>query len=149
MEERTWKSPGDLEVTAPPPALRWAGATEADCPARPIFDRIGDRWSMFVLVHLEAGPLRFNAIRRRIANLSQRILTVTVRSLERDGLILRTVYPTVPPQVDYRITPLGRSLLDAAEGLVAWSADHQGAIRDHRALFDGRPTPAPDPGPVL
>lgn len=147
MEERTRKCPGNPEVTAPSPAIRWASGSEADCPARQIFDRVGDRWSMYVLAHLEGGPLRFNAIRRRIAGISQRVLTVTVRSLERDGLVTRTVYPTIPPQVDYRLTPLGRSLLDAAQNLVAWAADRQGEIQGHRAAFDAQ-VPAGRPAPV-
>ena len=121
MEERTCKCPGDFEVTAPTPdeilALRARGD---DCPARAAFDRVGDRWSILVLYQLVGGPLRFNALRRRIDGLSQRVLTVTLRDLERDGFVTRTQYPTIPPQVDYRPTPLGRALLDAAAPLVAW-----------------------------
>ena len=135
MEERTSRCLGDPQVTASHP-IRWAGRGD-DCPARQVFDRVGDRWSMYVLAHLEAGPLRFNEIRRRIKGLSQRILTVTLRSLARDGQITRTQYPTIPPQVDYRITPLGHSLLQAASTLVAWAEAHQGEIQTHREAYDG------------
>ncbi len=146
MEERTLKCPGDPEVTASA-SIRWAAGSEADCPARQILDRVGDRWSMYVLAHLEAGPLRFNAIRRRITNLSQRVLTVTVRSLERDGLVTRTVYPTIPPQVDYRITPLGQSLLDAVQNLVVWSASRRDEIRAQQIRYDDQGVVA-DPEPA-
>ena len=135
MEERTSRCSGHPEVTASP-TIRWAGRDSDDCPARQVFDRVGDRWSMYVLAHLEAGPLRFNEIRRRIKNLSQRVLTVTLRSLARDGQITRTQYPTIPPQVEYQITPLGHSLLQAATSLVAWAEAHQGEIQTHRANHD-------------
>ena len=137
MEERTSKCLGDLDDTAflPPD---WRSGKRDDCPARQIFDRVGDRWSMYVMAHLETETLRFNEIRRRIEALSQRVLTVTLRSLERDGLVIRTQYPTIPPQVDYRLTPLGRSLIGAVRHVVAWSEDHQGALTTNRASFDAR-----------
>ncbi len=101
---------------------------------------------MYVLAHLETETLRFNEIRRRIDGLSQRVLTATLRSLERDGHIIRTQYPTIPPQVDYRLTPLGRSLLGAVRHVVGWSGDHHAQIQANRAAFDGRdPSTPPRP----
>ena len=137
MEERTLGCPGELEVTAfLPPG--WLDNPPADCPARQVFDRVGDRWSMLVLMILAEETLRFNQLRRRIPDLSQRVLTTTLRGLERDGLVVRTQYPTIPPQVDYRPTPLGRSLLDAVRPVVGWSFAHREQIQAHRAAFDAR-----------
>jgi len=137
VEERTLKCLGDLNDTAffPPD---WKTGKRADCPVRQVFDRVGDRWSMYVMAHLEEGTLRFNEIRRRIDGLSQRVLTVTLRSLERDGLVTRTQYPTIPPQVDYRLTPLGRSLISEVRHVVGWSGDHYAELQANRASFDGR-----------
>lgn len=144
MEERTKRCLTDAEVTAPPLAV---AAVEAHpeggpCAARAAFDRVGDRWSMLVLYHLTEGTLRFNALQRRIGGISQRVLASTLRSLERDGLVLRTQYPTIPPQVEYEPTPLGRSLLRAVTPLVGWFEAHEGRIADHRAGFDARRQPA-------
>ena len=146
MEGRTLKCPGEPEDTAPPfLPPDWRRGGDEDCPARQIFDRVGDRWSMYVMAHLEAGPLRFNAIRRQIVGLSQRVLTTTLRGLERDGHVTRTQYPTIPPQVDYRLTPLGRSLLGAVAHVVGWAGDHHAEIGANRGSFDSRP-PVDAPG---
>ena len=150
MEERTSRCLGNLDDTAFTP-LDWKAGGETDCPARQVFDRVGDRWSMYVLAHLETEILRFNEIRRRIDGLSQRVLTTTLRSLERDGHIIRTQYPTIPPQVDYRLTPLGRSLLDTLRPVVGWSGDHHAEVQANRAAFDSRGQPNlsfPQQGPV-
>ncbi|MGE3875508.1 MAG: winged helix-turn-helix transcriptional regulator [Parvibaculaceae bacterium] len=119
-----------------------AGAEAAmleKCPVRDVLDRIGDKWSVLILKHLEEGPRRFGALRRAIGDISQRMLTQTLRDLQRDGLILRTVYPTVPPAVDYRLTRLGLSLMDPLERLVQWSDRNHGRVRKARAAFDGNP----------
>ena len=89
------------------------------CLAREILDRIGDKWSVYVIDALAAGTRRFSELRRDVDGVSQRMLTVTLRALERDGLIVRHVYPVIPPRVEYSLTPLGRSLLAIVEALVA------------------------------
>jgi DNA-binding HxlR family transcriptional regulator len=111
-------------------------ALNARCPVRDVLDRIGDKWSVLLLVEMRAGPVRFGALRRRVPDISQRMLTETLRHLQRDGLVTRTVYPTVPPSVEYALTDLGRSLLDPLESLVAWSAAHHDSVRQARHRFD-------------
>ncbi len=112
-------------------------ASAVPCPTRHVLDRIGDAWSVLVVLNLTAGPCRFNALRRQIGPISQRMLTVTLRHLERDGLVARTVFPTTPPQVQYALTPLGRSLADVVEVLNRWAFDNAQAITAARARFDG------------
>lgn len=108
------------------------------CPVRDVLDRIGDRWSLLVLTELREGTLRFSVLRRRIDDISQRMLAQTLRHLEQDGLVSRTVHPTVPPSVEYTLTDLGRSLLVPIESLVDWASAHHDKIRQARAGF--RPT---------
>lgn len=99
------------------------------CPIRDILARLGDKWSLLVLVTLNAnGTMRFSDIHRSIGDVSQRMLTVTLRSLEADGLLSRTVYPEVPPRVEYGLTESGRSLLPHLEGLVGWALEHMKGI---------------------
>lgn len=107
------------------------------CPIRDVLDRLGDAWTVLVLMELAKGPGRFNALRRVIGGISARMLAVTLRNLERDGLVRRTVLPLSPPQVDYALTPLGESFAGAVRGLAAWAADHQPAVRAARAAWDG------------
>lgn len=106
------------------------------CEIRELLDRIGDKWSLLVVELLGVGTKRFTELRREIDGVSQRMLTRTLRHLERDGLVERTVHPVVPPRVDYRLTSLGRSLLDAVEPLVAWIRAHRDEIAAARATFD-------------
>ncbi|KRA84578.1 hypothetical protein ASD76_02855 [Altererythrobacter sp. Root672] len=101
-----------------------------------VLSRVGDKWSMQVIMSLGNGALRFNALRRGIAGISQRMLTRTVRNLERDGLVSRTVTPTVPPRVDYALTPLGRSLVAPVGVLGAWAVANREAISAARIRFD-------------
>lgn len=108
----------------------------AKCPVRDVLDRIGDKWSVLILKNLEEGPRRFGALKRMIGDISQRMLTQTLRDLQRDGLIQRTVYPTVPPSVDYRLTRLGQSLMDPLEHLVQWSDRNHAKVRKARMAFD-------------
>src|SRR5436190_22548336 len=109
-------------LTEPP--IR-AARTTADAHAREVLARIGDKWSVCVIHTLgEAKTMRFNTLRARLDGISQRMLTVTLRSLERDGLVARTVYPEVPPRVEYALTPLGSTLRRLVYGLVAWSGEH-------------------------
>src|SRR5882757_10344285 len=110
------------------------------CPIRDVLDRVGDRWSMLVLCTLaENGTLRFSALKARIDDISQRMLAQTLRRLEQDGLLTRTVYPTNPPRVDYALTPLGKSLLDPVWELVRW------AKQNHRRVLDARRNYVPPP----
>ncbi len=109
-----------------------------NCPIRDVLDRIGDRWSVLVLVTLrDVELLRFSELRRALGDISQRMLAQTVRHLEEDGLLERTVHPTVPPRVDYRLTSLGHSLLVPLEALVAWAENHHDEVRAARAKFQG------------
>jgi DNA-binding HxlR family transcriptional regulator len=99
--------------------------------------RIGDKWSVLVVVYLGGGPLRFGELRRRIDGISQKMLTVTVRGLERDGYLTRTVTPSIPPRVDYELTDLGRELLEPIRALEAFARRNQPKIAAARARFDG------------
>nr|WP_299536791.1 helix-turn-helix domain-containing protein [uncultured Streptomyces sp.] len=104
---------------------------------RDVLDRVGDKWSVLVIVELANGPRRFRELQRAVEGISQRMLTLTVRRLERDGLVLRTVYPTVPAQVDYRLTGTGASLTHLVKALADWSLDHRDAIAHARRVYDG------------
>jgi DNA-binding HxlR family transcriptional regulator len=103
-----------------------------------ILARVGDKWSVFVIMTLGDGPKRFNEIKRRIGGISQRMLTLTLRGLERDGLVTRTVFPTIPPRVEYELTELGRGLRQPVEALGRWSTEHQAQIQNARTQFDRR-----------
>ena len=110
----------------------------ADCRAvSDVLARVGDKWSVLVVTRLGAGSMRFNELRRSIGGISQRMLTLTLRGLERDGLVTRTVFPTIPPRVDYALTPLGRDLLTPVSALGAWAIRNQSKIAQARAQFDG------------
>ena len=109
---------------------------EEDCPVRDVLDRIGDKWSFLLILKLGSGPHRFGVLRRAVSDISQRMLTQTLRNLQRDGLIGRTVFPTTPPSVEYALTPLGRSFLMPMRALVSWADQNHQAIRDARTVFD-------------
>ncbi len=109
----------------------------ADCRAvSDVLARVGDKWSVLVVTRLGGGSLRFNELRRSIGGISQRMLTLTLRGLERDGLLTRTVFPTVPPQVEYGLTALGRDLLHPVSGLSDWALRNQAKIARARDQFD-------------
>jgi len=109
-----------------------------DCRAvSEVLARVGDKWTVLVVERLGDGPKRFNELRRALGSISQRMLTLTLRGLERDGLITRTVTPTVPPRVDYALTDLGRSLLSPVHALGSWARQNRPAIEQARARFDG------------
>jgi DNA-binding HxlR family transcriptional regulator len=109
-----------------------------DCRAiSDVLSRVGDKWSVLVVTRLGAGPLRFNELRRSIGGISQRMLTLTLRGLERDGLVTRTAFPTIPPRVDYALTPLGRDLLQPVSALGTWALRNQDKIARARERFDG------------
>ena len=143
MEDGTFKSQGYWADTE-------CGGTRADdddpkqwdpregCEVRQILDRVADKWSLLVIALLDRRTLRFSELQREIDGISQRMLTVTLRQLERDGLVRRTVYPVVPPRVEYELTPLGATLLDTIQSLVTWTEEHQDAIATARAEYDTR-----------
>jgi len=123
-QERTAVLPSNLHVPE-------------DCRAvSEVLDRVGDKWSVLVVVMLGGGPKRFNELRRSIASISQRMLTLTLRGLERDGLVTRTMFPTIPPRVDYELTELGRSLLGPVDALGAWARHNRARIQQARHRFD-------------
>ncbi len=109
-----------------------------------ILSRVGDKWSVQLVVQLGGGPKRFNELRRLVNGISQRMLTLTLRGLERDGLVTRTVYPTIPPRVDYQLTGLGCSLLKTVRGLGEWAIENRDEILDARRRFDAAGHDEPD-----
>lgn len=112
---------------------------EGGCLAtRQLLDRIGDKWSLYIIVMLADGTKRFNQLKRDIDGISQRMLTLTLRGLERDGLITRTLYASIPPRVDYELTVSGRSLLEPVLGLVNWANDNVQETVQARARFDSK-----------
>jgi DNA-binding HxlR family transcriptional regulator len=121
---------GEAGVTVP----KWS--YDPQCPVRDVLDRIGDKWSTLVLVTLANGPLRFSAVQRAIPDISKRMLTQTFRDLERDGLIARQVFPTKPPSVEYRLTPLGETVLEPLAVLVQWADRSHAAIKNARLAYD-------------
>lgn len=113
-----------------------AGTDIGGCPVRGILDRISDKWSMLIVLTLSGGPLRFSEVKRRIPDISQKMLTQTLRDLQRDGLVARTVFPTVPPAVEYRLTDLGDSILEPFGHLVVWAGANSAAIAAARSQFE-------------
>lgn len=118
----------------------------AGCPTRQVLARIGDKWSILVICALSEGTLRFSALRRRIDGITQKMLTQTLRGLERDGLVTREVFGTVPVTVEYTLTPLGHGLFGAVDGLRDWAYASMDAIQAARDDFHGR---APAGGPTV
>ena len=111
----------------------------AECTAvNSVLARVGDKWSVLIIMLLGDGKMRFNEMKRLVGGISQRMLTLTLRGLERDGLVTRTVFPTVPPRVEYELTGLGRSLWAAVEPLGLWARSHVREIHEARAAFDGK-----------
>ncbi|GGU99502.1 transcriptional regulator [Actinomadura cremea] len=138
MEEGTPESLGYCGDTyGADDVLQWY--TRNDCEVRQILDRIADKWSLLVIALLnQRCSLRFTELRNRIDGISQRMLTRTLRHLERDGLVRRTVHPTVPPRVDYELTPMGETLHATIRALVTWTEEHQNAIAAARTAYDAR-----------
>jgi DNA-binding HxlR family transcriptional regulator len=137
MEERTSESAGyvcDTDIDGDP--YQWDARN--DCEVRQILDRIAGKWSLLTIALLDGGPLRFTKLQRRIDGISQRMLAVTLRQLERDGLVTRTVYPVVPPRVDYALTALGATVLETIQALVNWTEAHQDEVAAARATYDAR-----------
>ncbi|MGW0433449.1 winged helix-turn-helix transcriptional regulator [Micromonospora sp. NPDC003197] len=111
------------------------------CPVTDVLRRVGDRWTLLILILLGRRPHRFNELHRSVEGISQRMLTRTLRALERDGLAARTVYPTIPPSVEYDLTPLGRTLLNPLSALAAWAVDHGAEIATARDRFGAHSSP--------
>jgi DNA-binding HxlR family transcriptional regulator len=116
------------------PGFEWDGSGR--CPVRDVLDRVGDTWSLLVIINLQERPTRFNALKRSIEGISQRMLTVTLRSLERDGLVARTVRPTTPPEVEYALTELGQSIAVPIGALGFWASRNRDRLAQARASFD-------------
>ena len=126
-----------IKVAANPrPQVPHDSDSESCQAVRSILSRVGDKWSILIIVLLGDGPKRFNEIKRTVNGISQRMLTLTLRGLERDGLVTRTQFATIPPRVDYALTPLGCSLWKAVEPMGAWATKHVPHIAQARAVFD-------------
>lgn len=124
------------EHTRVPPAPSPVDGVE-ECPVRDVLDRVGDKWSALLVTQLARRPERFSALLRGTDGLSQRMLTRTLRLLERDGLVAREVAPTRPPQVTYSLTVLGRTLADALDPLITWAVQHRTDVAEARRVHDG------------
>ncbi|TYC92767.1 helix-turn-helix transcriptional regulator [Novosphingobium sp. BW1] len=139
MQEGTFFAPGHSEVTANPLASHRApDVFAAACPTRQLLDRVADKWSVLILTTLGAEEMRFNALRRRIEGISQKMLSQTLRTLERDGLVERRVVASIPVRVSYVITPLGAELLSALQAVIDWAEQRMGAVAAAQAAFDRR-----------
>lgn len=126
-------SPGNSDD----PAGEFPGPSPSRCEAtREVLDRVGDKWTLFIVGSLRHGPRRFSELKREIGSVSQRMLTLTLRGLERDGLVTRTIFPTIPPRVDYELTELGFTLLAPVAALVSWAERNMPKIAAARELFD-------------
>jgi DNA-binding HxlR family transcriptional regulator len=111
------------------------------CRAREVLQRVGDKWSMLVIDLLGQGTMRFTELHRAVDGITARMLTVTVRGLERDGIVTRTIHPVIPPRVEYALTPMGRTLLDTIGQLVSWADSHLPEIEAARVAYDARHRP--------
>jgi DNA-binding HxlR family transcriptional regulator len=112
------------------------GEDHPSCQLRDVLDRVGDKWSVLVMTLLGGGSLRYSELQRAIEGISQRMLTLTLRGLERDGLVERTVTPTSPPRVDYALTPVGRTLSAQVSGLITWAEQHREYVAASRQRYD-------------
>ncbi|WP_394940425.1 winged helix-turn-helix transcriptional regulator [Psychromicrobium sp. YIM B11713] len=109
---------------------------DPNCPSRIVFQRVGDKWATLVIQVLEDGPMRFGDLRAKVAVVTPKVLTHTLRALERDGLVTRTMYPQVPPRVDYELTPLGSTLLEPLKVLRFWAESNAAQMMQARDAFD-------------
>jgi len=128
------KAEDNMPLLASMPAMEGDG--KGSCPMREVLDIIGDSWSLLAIINLQAGPRRFNVLRRMIEGISQRMLTVTLRSLEREGLVKRTVRPTSPPEVTYSLTEMGHSIAVPIGALGEWAVKNRDTLREARNAFD-------------
>lgn len=125
-----------MVTSGKPEMLHRPDPFDAKCPTRQVLDRIGDKWAVLILILLEQEVLRFNELRRRIDSISQKMLSQTLKSLERDGLINRKVFATVPVTVEYSLTPLGRTLAQTVHGLTLWAEAHIGEVEEAQRRYD-------------
>ena len=126
LQEGTSLKPGSLNLTE-------------DCRRiSDILSRVGDKWTVLVVGQLRDGPVRFKELQRRIGGISQKMLTATLRGLERDGFVIRTVFPTVPPRVEYGLTPLGQDIIRPLRGLEEWARENAGEVEEARRRFDAK-----------
>ena len=114
-----------------------SGLDASRCPVRDVLDRVGDKWTVLLVSSLARGPQRFSALARDVPDISRRMLTETLRHLERDGLLTRTVFPTKPPSVTYELTPLGHELVSTLAPLIRWASSRHPLIRANREAYDG------------
>ncbi len=119
--------------------MQWAyNVYEERCPTRMLLDRIADKWAVLILARLRGGPVRFNQLRREISGISQKVLSQTLKKLERDGLITRTVFATVPVTVEYALTPLGETLNETVAALARWAEHNMDAVLAAQAAYDAQ-----------
>ncbi|MBV9855374.1 MAG: helix-turn-helix transcriptional regulator [Streptosporangiaceae bacterium] len=130
----------DVPVEVSEPGCATGILAEA-CTVRQVLDHVGGKWSVSILLAAIAGPVRFSQLERIVEGISRRMLTLTLRNLERDGLLVRTVYPTVPPKVEYTATPMARELSDSLAALVGWAGRHRQDIAAARAAYDRERAP--------
>lgn len=133
MQDGTFQTPGHPQETW----LR-GDVFAANCPTRQLLDRIADKWSSLVLIVLGEGPIRFNALKHRVDGVSQKMLSQTLKSLERDGLVSRSVVATVPVSVTYAVTPLGRTLMAAMQSMIDWAETRMAEVAAAQAAYDQR-----------
>ena len=155
MEDGTSRSPSNSRDTdenveaypllnpVGPPGVTDSCHTPDAIDVRQILNRVGDKWSILVIAMLDRGTRRFTELRREVEGISQRMLALTLRQLERDGLVERTVYPVVPPKVEYELTKLGSTLLESVRGLVSWAIEHRGQVAAARVEYDARQSEGP------
>jgi DNA-binding HxlR family transcriptional regulator len=126
-----------MDTTTGVPSCEGANAYLSTCPSRTVLDMLGSKWVTLVVPTLRTGPMRFGALRRRLDGVTQKALTQTLRNLERDGLVTRTVHPTSPPSVEYGLTDLGRSAADLLEQMRIWAETHLGQVLESRLRYGG------------
>ena len=136
MKEGTLELPGNCRLTSNYDVLQWD--VREGCEVRQILDRIADKWSLLVIALLDKRTMRFAELQRSIEGISKRMLTTTLRQLERDGIVERTVYPTVPPKVEYNLTSVGNSLHETVQALVLWTEANQAKIEEARDRYATR-----------
>lgn len=135
---RTVTVDDNCAITSTADGLRVAAGESSECRiVRDVLGRLGDKWTLMVILCLGSGPLRFNAMQRAVVGISHRMLTVTLRKLERDGLVSRTVYPEVPPHTEYELTELGVSFTEPVMAIANWAIAAQPHIEQNRQRFDG------------
>ena len=134
----TFLEPGHMDVTEDDVADMAEHLPGACAAVSSILSRVGDKWTVLVVMTLADGPMRFNELKRKIGGVSQRMLTLTLRGLERDGFVSRTMFPTIPPRVDYELTELGQSLRVPVADLGNWAFEHIAVVAEARAAFDAR-----------